>query len=188
MAVLLDVEGRVASSVAAGAPAVFALAKGGPPPAGGQLVPLQQQAPARNGAAPIAVRQGEPAPPIELPDIGGKTVRLQDFLGRPTLVLFWNTGCGFCQRMLPDLKAWEGKRRRGSPEILVVSSGNADEVRAMGLRSTVLLDPSFTVGPSYAANGTPMAVLVDARGKIASDVVAGAEAVLTLAKTPVTAG
>ncbi len=34
-------------------------------------------------------------------------MELEDFRGEETMVLFWNPGCGFCQQMLPDLKAWE---------------------------------------------------------------------------------
>jgi hypothetical protein len=52
-----------------------------------------------------------------------------------------------------------------------------------GLRSPVLLDPDFKVAWTFGANGTPMAVLVDEEGQIASEVAAGAEAVLALART-----
>lgn len=188
MAVTLDAQGRVASSVAAGAPAVLALAKG-ESAAEGQLVPLQAEAPRGNGNGNGAagVKPGDSAPPIQLQDLNGRTVALSSFQGRNTLVLFWNTGCGFCQRMLPDLKAWEAARLPGSPELLLVSSGSADELRASGLRSTILHDPNFTAGPSYGANGTPMGVLVDANGKIASEVAVGADAVLALANTPAAA-
>ena len=50
---------------------------------------------------------GEPAPEVALLDLEGQSVELEDFRGEETLVLFWNPGCGFCQQMLPDLKAWE---------------------------------------------------------------------------------
>lgn len=181
MAVLLDDQGRVASSVAAGAPAVLALAGGEPAGANGQLVPLQDTAPQPNGNGSGPVKRGDSAPAIQLPDLNGRTVSLASFRGRSTLVLFWNTGCGFCQRMLPDLKTWEASRLPGSPDLLVVSSGSEDELRASGIRSTVLLDPNFAVGPSFGANGTPMGVLVDADGRIASDLAVGADAVLALA-------
>lgn len=175
MAVLLDAEARVTSSVAAGGPAVLALAMG---EAGrGQLVPLQAELPAPNGQGPT-LRRGEPAPALQLPDLDGKTVSLGSFRGRPTLLLFWDTSCGFCQRMLPDLKAWEGKRGKAAPRLLVISAGSNESIRAMGLRSRVVLDPNFTVSARYGANGTPMAVLVDAQGTIASDLLAGAEAIL----------
>lgn len=180
MAVLLDAQGRVASSVATGAPAVLALAKG--EPANGQVVPLQDQAPRGNGngSMPVGVRVGDPAPDFRLPDLNGRTVSTTDLRGRNTLVLFWNTGCGFCQRMLADLRAWEQTRLPGAPELILISSGSEEDVRTMGLRSTVLLDPNFTAGPSYGANGTPMGVLVDANGTIASEVAAGADAVFAL--------
>jgi hypothetical protein len=52
----------------------------------------------------------------------------------------------------------------------------------MELRSPIVLDQGgMSIGSKFGANGTPMAVLVDAEGKIASEVAAGAPAVLTLA-------
>jgi peroxiredoxin len=50
------------------------------------------------------LKVGEPAPELRLPDLTGKLVDLADLRGSKTLVLFWNPGCGFCQRMLDDLK------------------------------------------------------------------------------------
>jgi hypothetical protein len=63
----------------------------------------------------------------------------------------------------------------------VVSGGDAETNRAMGLRAPVVLDASFSIGRAFEANGTPMALLVDAEGRVASDLAAGAEAVLRLA-------
>ncbi len=172
MAVLVDEEGNIASELAAGASAVLALAGVAQDPAnngsgGGQAVP----------AAGI----GEQAPPVKLPDLDGSTVDLPDFKGTETLVLFWNPGCGFCQQMLDDLKALEADPPEGAPEILVVSAGTAEDNRAMGLRSPVVLDQNFSVGSAFGASGTPSAVLVDEEGKVASEVAVGAPAVLGLA-------
>ena len=83
--------------------------------------------------------------------------------------------------MLADLKAWEAQPPREAPKLLVVSTGSVEVNQELGLRSPVLLDEGFTVGPRFSAHGTPMAVLVDAQGKIASEVAAGAPAVLALA-------
>jgi peroxiredoxin len=134
-------------------------------------------------AQPSGPKVGERAPEFTLPDLSGKQVSLADFRGDPTLVLFWNPGCGFCQRMLDDLKAWEAKPSEGAPRLLVVSTGSVEENKAMGLRSPVLLDQGFSVGNLFGANGTPMAVLVDAEGNIASEVAAGAPDVLALARS-----
>ena len=135
--------------------------------------------PSRSSRLPI----GETAPAFTLPDLSGQRVSLADFQGKQTLLLFWNPGCGFCQQMLSDLKDWEAESLDGGLTLLVVSTGNLDENQALGLRSPVLLDEGFTVGPTFGANGTPMAVLVDAEGKIASEVAAGAPAVLALARS-----
>jgi peroxiredoxin len=123
---------------------------------------------------------GEPAPALTLPDLTGNLVDLVDFRGNKTLVLFWNPGCGFCQRMLEELKVWEAKPPKGAPQLLVVSTGTVEANQAMGLRSPVLLDQGFSAGSKLGANGRPMGVLVDEEGKIASAVAAGAPAVLTL--------
>jgi thiol-disulfide isomerase/thioredoxin len=125
---------------------------------------------------------GDPAPEFSLPDLSGKFVSLSHFRGQATLLLFWNPGCGFCQRMLPKLKAWETQAREGTPALLVISSGGIKENRAMGLRAPVLLDKSgMSIGSQFAVHGTPMAVLVDAQGAIASEVATGEKAVLALA-------
>jgi len=124
---------------------------------------------------------GEPAPPIELQDLKGNTVTLEDFRSEKTLVLFWNPACGFCQQMLPDLKEWKENPPEGAPNPLVISAGTKEANEAMGLSSPVVLDQHFAVGRAFGANGTPSAVLVDEEGKVASEVAVGAQAVLELA-------
>jgi peroxiredoxin len=169
MAVLVDEEGRIASEVAAGGPGVMALARGEALPA-----PEAQ-------TAPEPVKPGQPAPPIRGTDLDGRAVDLTDFRGGRTLVLFWNPGCGFCQQMLDDLKAWEASRSPDAPRLLVVSTGELEANRALGLRAPVLLDEAFRIAPAFGANGTPMAVLVDEEGLVASELAVGAPAVLELA-------
>ncbi len=99
------------------------------------------------------------------------------------MVLFWNPGCGFCQQMLPDLKEWESQAPEGAPRLVVVSAGSEEANSEMGLTSPVLLDQDFSTGRAFGASGTPSAVLVDAEGKIASEVTVGAPRVLELAGT-----
>jgi peroxiredoxin len=169
MAALVDEEGRIASELAAGAEAVMALARGEAAP------PPQPQ------TSPEPLQLGEPAPPARGTDLDGGTVDLADFRGSRVLVLFWNPGCGFCQQMLDDLKAWEASRPPDAPQLLVVSTGSEEANRALALRSPVLLDQTSAVGTAFGANGTPMAVLVDADGNIASNLAVGAAAVMALA-------
>ena len=126
MAVLIDERGRIASEVAGGASAVLALAGAQPSPAG-----TADGGNGNDANLPAARQIGDPAPPLKLRDLNGTMVDLADFRGSPTLVLFWHPGCGFCQRMLNDLKAWEANPPPGAPKLLVVSAGTAEENRAM---------------------------------------------------------
>ena len=129
--------------------------------------------------------QGAEAPPLALPSLDGETVSLTDLRGRDAVLLFWNPDCGYCRGMHNDVLAWEVSANGVHPRLVVVSSGDAESTRAEGFKSLVLLDGGFTAGEALGANGTPMAVRLDAEGRIASGVVAGAEAVFELANAPV---
>ncbi len=194
-AVIVRPDGTIGSPVSAGAEAIKTLlskttgtlplqAAPAARPAGNGANSGQAQAQAQAQApAPQAprARTGDVAPAIELPDLEGKTVSLADFKGQKTLVLFWNPGCGFCRRMGEDLKQWEAKPPKGAPKLLVVSTGTAEANKELGLSSPIVLDQGFTIGRAYGASGTPSAVLVDAQGKIASEIAVGQPGVMALA-------
>lgn len=131
---------------------------------------------------PTVPQIGEGAPTLQLLDLDGQTQDLGELLGEETLVLFWNPECGFCERMLSDLKAWEDQPPEGAPRLVVISAGSIEANKAMGLRSPVLLDPRSEAMEAFGASGTPMAVRVDAEGRIASSLAVGAPAVLALAR------
>ncbi len=128
----------------------------------------------------------DPAPGFTLTDLNDERVALAQFKGRPTLVLFWNPLCVHCNRMLSDLKEWEKRPLAERAQLLVVATGSADDNRAQGLQSTVLLDPQFTVGALYGVEGTPSAVLIDAEARLAGPLVVGSTDVLALAGQPET--
>ncbi|MGI8475072.1 MAG: redoxin domain-containing protein [Thermomicrobiales bacterium] len=181
-AVVIKADGTIGSPVAGGAEAIRALytrASGTLQIAPAPVARPAQPAAGANGAA--ASNIGQPAPALSLPDLQGKTVGLADFAGKPALLVFWNPGCGFCNRMVDDLKAWEAKPLKNAPRLVLVSTGTVESNREMGLQATILLDEGFATGRSFGASGTPSAVLLDAAGKIASDVAVGSPGVLALA-------
>jgi peroxiredoxin len=109
-AVLVGPEGKLNSSVANGPDAIRGLVA--------HL--LRPQAPIL-----VTKKVGEVAPEVKLPDLEGNPVELEDFRGEETLVLFWNPGCGFCQRnqlrvefrrtksLDGSRRLWRGLVRRG---------------------------------------------------------------------------
>lgn len=123
---------------------------------------------------------GALAPPFKLMGIEGEAFDLAQFRGSKTLLLFWNPECTFCQQMLEDLKEFEVRPPKDAPKLLVISKGTAEANRAMSLISPVVLDEEFSTGKMYGAQGTPSAVLIDAEGRVASVIAAGAPEVLAL--------
>src|SRR5918995_2497533 len=192
-AVLISPDGKIASPVAGGEEGIrsllsYAVGQGAQlpmqphqPQTQGQPCPNCGKVHAAAPTVPAAREIGEPAPEVKLADLEGTTVELKDFKGQETLVLFWNPGCGFCQQMLPEIKQWEENRPEGAPKLLFVSAGTEEANRDMKLSSKVVLDQQFAAGRAFGASGTPSAVLVDAEGKIASEVAVGAPAVPGLA-------
>ncbi len=85
--------------------------------------------------------------------------------------------------MVDDLKEWENSAPASAPKTVVISTGTVEENRALGLRSPVLIDQGMSVGGRFGANGTPMAVLLDEKRNIASELAVGAQAVLDLARS-----
>jgi methylamine dehydrogenase accessory protein MauD len=177
-AIVIRPDGTIGSRLAGGADAIRALSMrvldGKPVAATGDA-----------DAVPVAPTWGpaigEPAPEIDLPDLDGIKLSSSDLRGERTLLLFWNPGCGFCQSMLPDLKAWEADPPPRAPRLVLISSGSEQENRKLGLRAPVLIDQSGTTSSTYGAGGTPMAVVVDAEWRIASELAGGAPACLALA-------
>jgi peroxiredoxin/uncharacterized membrane protein YphA (DoxX/SURF4 family) len=193
-AVLISTDGKIASPEAGGDEAIRGLlsyAVGGRPQlpmqphqhqAEGQPCPNCGKVHAAAPSVPAALPLGEDAPEVKLPDLEAKTVELtKNFKGQQTLLVFWNPGCGFCQQMLADLREWEDNRPEEAPKLLIVSAGTEEANREQGLSSTVVLDQNFATGRAFGASGTPSAVLVDAEGKVASDIAVGAPAVMELA-------
>ena len=188
-AVLVRPDGTVGSGAVGGVQAIRVLVQqvveGKVPTPKPRIAPLprpnQAQRPAPNAQAPRGVASiGKDAPVVELNNLDGEPVRLADFAGHPTAVLFWNPGCGFCQRMLDDLKAWESDRPENAPKLLVVSTGEVERNREQGFSSPVVIDSGFSVGRAFGASGTPSAVLVGADGKIASGLAVGGPTVISL--------
>jgi protein-disulfide isomerase len=110
----------------------------------------------------------------------GNNVELTGSRGEETLVLFWNPECVFCKNMLPNLKEWQADPPEEAPRILVISGGTKEANEVMVLSSPVMLDQDFIAGRAFGAAGTPSAVLMDAEGRIASEMSVGAPAVLEL--------
>ena len=117
---------------------------------------------------------------MKLPNLDGQQVELEELRNGKTALLFWNPGCGFCQRLVSDLKEWESEKPNGAPKLVLISTGTAEANREHGLDSTILLDQGFRTGEQFGASGTPSAIVLDEKGQVASGIAVGGPEVMKL--------
>ncbi|MBI2468369.1 MAG: TlpA family protein disulfide reductase [Candidatus Rokubacteria bacterium] len=114
----------------------------------------------------------KPAPAFALPDLDGKTVRLQELRGKVVLVGFWATWCPPCQEEAPSLnRLYSDLHGRGLEVLLISFREDPDLVRrtarAWGYLPPVLIDRSGDVtGRQFGVWGPPTAFFVDRRGQL----------------------
>lgn len=129
---------------------------------------------------------GDLAPEFELASRDGRNVKLRGLRGTSVALVFWNPECGFCKELEPRLLEWEHQEGDSNQRTIVISSGPTDQINGLNFKSTVLLDQAQRVGFQFGANGTPMAIRVDAQGRIASELAVGGPAVLDLLSSAAT--
>jgi peroxiredoxin len=151
------------------------------------------------GDQPTGLAVGSEAPAFELPDLAGERRSLAQYRGVPLVLIFFNPACGFCRELLPKLKEKvEGRKQKteittggdgagngGLPEepaVLIISTGDIEVNRTLfaefKVSCFVLLQKGSEVAQVYKANGTPSGYLIDANGKIASELVMGGDELL----------
>lgn len=132
-------------------------------------------------SAARAVVPGDAAPPFELKDTAGHTVRLADFQGRHVVLEWTNPGCPFVQKHysthnMQSLQkeftdrqvAWLliSSTARGMPDYLDPAALGA-KYKGWGSADTALLvDESGRVGKVYGAKTTPHMFVIDPNGRL----------------------
>ena len=123
-------------------------------------------------AIDTAPARGKYAPPFELQDLSGKTIRLSDYRGRVVLLNFWSMLCAPCTAELPSLSRLAAVFRKEDLAVLAVSLDASDRpvkdfIEADKLALTVLRDGDKEVFfDQYAGPVLPASYLIDRNGII----------------------
>jgi methylamine dehydrogenase accessory protein MauD len=134
---------------------------------GWRLEQLEATAPTRVGRS--GLKPGRAAPEFTLPNATGGEVNLRDFAGGKVLLVFTQSGCGPCHRVMPDLNRLQAE---GQVQVLVVNNGELEETRTWAAKARarfpVAVQEHYSLSRRYEVFATPYAFLVDERGVIAS--------------------
>lgn len=120
----------------------------------------------------VGVEPGAEAPELNLTTLGGESISLSQYKGKPVLVTFWTTWCGYCRNEMPAIqRAFD--RYKGRVQFLLVNvTANDDEkkvakfIKDKKYSFPVVLDKLGKGSTDYDVRGLPTTFLVSAEGKI----------------------
>jgi peroxiredoxin len=140
---------------------------------GAGLIPLlvNAQKKALENAAPIfpPTILEYPAPQLELTDLQGKPVSIEDYRGQVILVNNWATWCPPCKTELPGLQAYYTAHTAEGFVVVAIESGEpADQVASFvqeyGMSFPVWLDPLGTALEKLSNWNLPSSYVIDRDG------------------------
>lgn len=136
---------------------------------------------AYNNLSPeVEVRQTEKADRKKAPnfityDEAGKMVKLSSFKGKPVVINFWATWCGYCVTEFPAFEAQYNKYKDDVQFLMIdLTDGQRETVEKAkafieeeGYTFPVVYDTNYSAAQAYGVQSVPMTVFVDADGNLA---------------------
>lgn len=128
------------------------------------------------------VKIGEPLPPVTVSDLKNNPVTLPaDYAGSLVVVIFWETGCPFCEKEMPLAENLYRKYRDRRFSLIALNVGNNRQevekaVSRMGITYPVLLDPGEKSKRKYGIVGVPTMFFVEKDGVVSEKILGGVKA------------
>ena len=123
----------------------------------------------------VVAKTGEPIPPLQLPDLTGRTVAVPaTWAGRPLLINIWASWCGPCIEEMPELQRFARTQGAEGVQVVGIALDEPDAVRDF-LKRVPVDYPILIDAPGPADAGVrlgnlkgvlPYSVLIGADGRL----------------------
>lgn len=109
-------------------------------------------------------------------DSEGKAVKLSDYYGKPVVMNFWATWCGYCKQEMPDFQEVYEEYKDKVEFLFINSTDGSRETREKA--ETYLQEQGYTIPAfydedmdavyTYSVNSLPTTMLLDKEGRVAA--------------------
>ena len=111
------------------------------------------------------------APKLNLEDLSGKPVSLDDYLGSVVLVNLWATWCPPCREEMPSLQAFYEKYKADGFVLVAINQEEPRElvdpfVKEFGLTFSVWLDLNYQAERKFKTESLPSSFVIDRTGRV----------------------
>jgi thiol-disulfide isomerase/thioredoxin len=123
----------------------------------------------------VVAKTGEPIPPLQLPDLTGRTVAVPaTWAGRPLLINIWASWCGPCIEEMPELQRFARTQGAEGVQVVGIALDEPDALRDF-LKRVPVDYPILIDAPGPADAGVrlgnlkgvlPYSVLIGADGRL----------------------
>jgi peroxiredoxin len=96
------------------------------------------------------LQAGDPAPDFQFQNAGGQAISLSDFRGKPVMLNFWATWCGYCKIEMPYIQQVYDEWQEKGLVLLAID----------------LVEDADVVAEFIQEQGIPFPVLLDREGKV----------------------
>lgn len=120
------------------------------------------------------LKVGQPAPPLVLHTLDGRSIATSDLKGQVLLVTFWATWCEPCRAEMPLLSAYADRRQAEGVQVLAFSLDGPEDMASVQAVAAGLHFPVGLLGRPWAGGygriwRVPVSFVIDRNGRLVYD-------------------
>jgi cytochrome c biogenesis protein CcmG/thiol:disulfide interchange protein DsbE len=120
------------------------------------------------------LKLGQPAPPLVLNTLDGRSIATKDLKGQVVIASFWATWCAPCREELPMLSAFAQRHAAQGLQVLGFSLDGPDQLPKVRAVAAELSFPVGLVGSPWVAGygriwRLPVSFVIDREGRLANN-------------------